>query len=214
MLGWKITGKNGESIFLPAAGAASAYRIAGVNELGRYWTSTRNESNYSAYNLRFKDGRETIVVVDDTRFYGRSVRPVFGTRKKASNKANSVSKPNTSERNNKEFKLNGICELAIRQLMGTMRQSHIYASLDMSIVKLPNGGLRIHQEQNGSVYNDFDFLGADGWIRYIRIYGKELNGHYRTIGGSMEVFGMQVDNISYKGDYVECIINQAQFGRS
>ena len=214
MLGWKITGKNGESIFLPAAGAASAYRIAGVNELGRYWTSTRNESNYSAYNLRFKDGRETIVVVDDTRFYGRSVRPVFGPRKKASNKANSVSKPNTSERNNKEFKLNGICELAIRQLMGTMRQSHIYASLDMSIVKLPNGGLRIHQEQNGSVYNDFDFLGADGWIRYIRIYGKELNGHYRTIGGSMEVFGMQVDNISYKGDYVECIINQAQFGRS
>ena len=213
ILGWKVSGKNGSSIFLPAAGAASAYRIAGVNELGRYWTSTRDESNYSAYNLRFKDGRETIVVVDDTRFYGRPIRPVFGARKKTANKAKPVSTPQNSEMNSKEHELNGICELAIRQLMGTMRQSHIYASLDMLIIKLPNGGLRIRQEQNGSVYNDFDFLGAEGWIRYIRIYGKELNGHYRTIGGSMEVFGMQVDNISHKGDYVECIINQAQFGR-
>ena len=97
--------------------------------------------------------------------------------------------------------------------MGTMRQNHIYASLDMSIIILPNGGLRIRQEQNGSVYNDSDFLGADGWIRFIRIYGKELNGHYLTIGGSMEVFGMQVDQIFHKGDYVQCIINQAHFGR-
>lgn len=213
VLGWKVIGKNGNSIFIPAAGAASAYRIAGVNELGRYWTSTRDESNYSAYNLRFKDGRETIVVVDDTRFYGRPVRPVFGTRKKTSTKANSISTSNTSECNNKEHELNDICELAIRQLMITMRQGYIYEGLDMSIIKLPNGGLRIRQEQNGSVYNDFDFLGADGWIRYVRIYGEELNGHYRTIGRSMEVFGMHVDNISYKGDYVECVINQAQFGR-
>ena len=56
-------------------------------------------------------------------------------------------------------------------------------------------------------------MGSDGWIRYVRISGKELNGHYRTIGNSMEVFGMQVDNISHKGDYVECIINQTIFGR-
>lgn len=213
MLGWKVTGKNGNSIFLPAAGAASAYRIAGVNELGRYWTATRDDSDYSAYNLRFKDGRETIVVVDDTRFYGRPIRPVFGTKKKASGNSNSVATHRKTEQNSKEYELNGICELAIRQLMGAMRQSRIYASLDMSIIKLPNGGLRIRQEQNGSVYNDFDFLGADGWIRYIRIYGKELDGHYRTIGGSMEVFGMLVDNIFHKGDYVECIINQTQFGR-
>lgn len=213
MLGWKVTGKNGNSIFLPAAGAASAYRIAGVNELGRYWTSTRDKGDYSAYNLRFKDGRETIVVVDDTRFYGRPIRPVFGTKKKVSSNSNPVATPKKTEQKSKEHELNGICELAIRQLMGTMRQSRIYASLDMSIKKLPNGGLRIHQEQNGSVYNDFDFLGVDGWIRYIRICGKELDGHYRTIGRSMEVFGMQVENISHKGNYVECVIDQAQFGR-
>ena len=53
-LGWKVIGSNNNYIFLPASGSASSYRIAGVNELGRYWTATRDESNYSAYNLRFK----------------------------------------------------------------------------------------------------------------------------------------------------------------
>lgn len=77
-LGWKVIGSNNNYIFLPASGAASSYRIAGVNELGRYWTATRDESNYSAYNLRFKYGTDTIVVVDDTRFYGRTIRPVIG----------------------------------------------------------------------------------------------------------------------------------------
>lgn len=77
-LGWKIIGPNNNYIFLPASGAASSYRITGVNELGRYWTATRDDSNYSAYNLRFKDGTDTIVVVDDTRFYGRTIRPVLG----------------------------------------------------------------------------------------------------------------------------------------
>ena len=78
LLGWKVIGPNNNFIFLPASGAASSYRIAGVNELGRYWTATRDDSDYSAYNLRFKDGTDTIVVVDDTRFYGRTIRPVIG----------------------------------------------------------------------------------------------------------------------------------------
>ena len=77
-LGCKVIGPNNNYIFLPASGAASSYRIAGVNELGRYWTATRDDSDYSAYNLRFKDGADTIVVVDDTRFYGRTIRPVIG----------------------------------------------------------------------------------------------------------------------------------------
>ena len=77
-LGWKVIGPNNNYIFLPASGAASSYIIAGVNELGRYWTATRDKSNYSAYNLRFKDVTDTIVVVDDTRFYGRTTRPVLG----------------------------------------------------------------------------------------------------------------------------------------
>lgn len=212
ILGWMVTGKNCNSIFLPAAGTASAYRVAGVNELGRYWTSTRHESKCFAYDLTFKSEAETIALDDDTRFYGRSVRPVFGTKKKSSNVANTVSTSKIIERTNK-YELNNICELVIRKLMVAMRKVPIYADMDMSIEKIPNGGLRIRQELNGNVYNDFDFLGSDGWIRYVRISGKELNGHYRTIGNSMEVFGMQVDNISHKGDYVECIINQTIFGR-
>ena len=210
-LGWRVTGKNGNSIFLPAAGAGSSYRIAGVGELGRYWTSTRDESNYSAFNLRFKDGRESIVVVDDTRFYGRPVRAVYGEAKKV--KSQSTAKPQTSIKVEPDYKLNDLCELMIRQLFGSMRQSDIYARLDQSIQKLPNGGMRIHQEEYGDLFNDFDFLGKDGWIKYVRIYGEILDAHYRTIGGSMEVFGLKVDNISRKPDYVECVINQAQFGR-
>ena len=210
-LGWRVTGKNGNSIFLPAAGAGSSYRIAGVGELGRYWTSTRDESNYSAFNLRFKDGRESIVVVDDTRFYGRPVRAVYGEAKKV--KSQSTAKPQTSIKVEPDYKLNDLCELMIRQLFGSMRQSDIYARLDQSIQKLPNGGMRIHQEEYGDLFNDFDFLGKDGWIKYVRIYGKILDAHYRTIGGSMEVFGLKVDNISKKPDYVECVINQAQFGQ-
>lgn len=205
-LGWKVTGKNGKSIFLPAAGAYSSYRIAGVNELGRYWTSTRDNSNYSAFNLRFKDGRESIVVVDDTRFYGRPVRAVYG-------EAKNIVKPKTTANAEPDYKLNELCDLMIRQLFGTMRQSDIYARLDQSIQKLPNGGMRIHQEEYGDLFNDFDFLGKNGWIRYVRIYGQILDAHYRTISGSMEVFGLQVDDISRKPDYVECVINQAQFGQ-
>ena len=210
-LGWTVTGRNGNSIFLPAAGAGSSYRIAGVGELGRYWTSTRDESNYSAFNLRFKDGRESIVVVDDTRFYGRPVRAVYGETKTV--RPQSTVKPQTSVKAEPDYKLNGLCELMIRQLFGSMRQSDIYARLDQSIQKLPNGGMRIHQEEYGDLFNDFDFLGKDGWIKYVRIYGKILDAHYRTIGGSMEVFGLKVDNISKKPDYVECVINQAQFGQ-
>lgn len=210
-LGWRVTGKNGNSIFLPAAGAGSSYRIAGVGELGRYWTSTRDESNYSAFNLRFKDGRESIVVVDDTRFYGRPVRAVYGEAKIAP--PYSMVNPQTTVKTESNYKLNQLCELMVRQLFGTMRQSDIYAPLDQFIQKLPNGGMRIHQEEYGALFNDFDFLGKDGWIKYVRIYGEILDAHYSTIGGSMEVFGLKVDKISRKPDYVECVINQAQFGR-
>ena len=211
--GWKVTGKNGNSIFLPAAGTASSYKIAGVGELGRYWTSTRGEDIYSAYNLRFKDGRETIGVVDDTRFYGRSVRAVCGKRKSTSKNGENISTQNKPEPKGKENELNDLCKMAIWQLLGTMKQSYIYASFDMSIIKLQNGGIKIRQEEDGKVYNDFVFLGVEGWIRYVRIYGKELDVHYRTIGRSMEVFGMQVEDICHKGNYVECLIDQAMFGR-
>ena len=108
-LGWKVIGPNNNYIFLPASGAASSYKIAGVGELGRYWTSTRGEDIYSAYNLRFKDGRETIGVVDDTRFYGRSVRAVCGKRKSTSKNRGNISTQNKPEPKGKENELNDLC---------------------------------------------------------------------------------------------------------
>ena len=213
-LGWKVIGPNNNYIFLPASGAASSYRISGVNELGRYWTSTRDKSNYSAYNLRFKDGKDTIVVVADTRFYGRTIRPVLDNEHKSLYLKNKDSiKPKPVSKVEKEFVLNGPCELMLRQLFDSMCEGGVYTRLDQSIQKLPNGGIRIHQEEYGQLFNNFDFLGKNGWIRYVRIYGQILDGHYRTIGNSMEVFGLRVDNITRKEDYVECVINQAQFGQ-
>lgn len=79
--GWKITGSNGNSIFLPAAGAYSAYRLANVNESGRYWCSDM-ESTHSAFGLRFNN--MTYEIVDDTKFYGRPIRPVFGEKNQRS----------------------------------------------------------------------------------------------------------------------------------
>lgn len=79
--GWRVTGTNGNSIYLAAAGSASGNRVAGVGEFGRYWTSTLHEGgNCSAYNLRFN--RATCELVDDTRFYGRTIRPIKIVTKK------------------------------------------------------------------------------------------------------------------------------------
>lgn len=73
--GWRVTGPNGKSIYLAAAGSASGNRVAGIGEFGRYWTSTLyEEGSYSAYNLRFN--QSTYELVGDTRFYGRIIRPV------------------------------------------------------------------------------------------------------------------------------------------
>jgi len=62
--GYKVTGPNGNSIFLPATGY-----------IGYYWCSTPYESDpYRAYSLYFYSGYH--VVVDGYRYEGLSVRPV------------------------------------------------------------------------------------------------------------------------------------------
>lgn len=83
MYGWEIMGSNGNSIFLPAAGAYSAYRLANVNESGRYWCSDM-ESTHFALGLRFNN--MTYGIVADTKFYGRPIRPVYGHKNQVSKK--------------------------------------------------------------------------------------------------------------------------------
>ena len=73
--GYKVTGPNGNSIFLPAAGWRSGTGRDYVGQLGYYWSGMLSSlySNYACF-LDFNSGRH------DTdygyRSYGRSVRPV------------------------------------------------------------------------------------------------------------------------------------------
>ena len=72
--GYKVTGPNGNSISLPAAG----YRlcsggVGSVGSYGGYWSSTPSGSD-DAWYLIFNSG--SVYMVDNRRCYGRSVRLV------------------------------------------------------------------------------------------------------------------------------------------
>ena len=74
--GFKVTGPNGNSIFLPAAGIRYGTSLYDAGDGGYYWSSTPYESNaQSAYYLGFYRGNYLDVDCYD-RHYGRSVRPV------------------------------------------------------------------------------------------------------------------------------------------
>ena len=73
--GYKVTGPNGNSIFLPAAGWRVGTDRDYEGENGYYWSSTLSSSNSnSARNLYF-DGRYNHTG-SYNRSYGQSVRPV------------------------------------------------------------------------------------------------------------------------------------------
>ncbi len=73
--GYKVTGKNGKSIFLPATGWREGTLSYFVGESGNYWGSTLGESNTDdAYDLFFNSSNYYTRWVN--RFYGYSVRPV------------------------------------------------------------------------------------------------------------------------------------------
>ena len=74
--GYKVTSKkNGNSIFLPAAGWRGGTSLYYQGTLGYYWSSTPHESNsYNAYGLDFYSGYHYSNW--NYRDYGQSVRPV------------------------------------------------------------------------------------------------------------------------------------------
>lgn len=72
--GYRVTGPNGNSIFLPAAGYKTGRKRKEMGTGGFYWTGTLNrDMPSSAYNLNFRgyDAEWTA-----SRAYGFSVRPV------------------------------------------------------------------------------------------------------------------------------------------
>ncbi len=72
--GFKITGPNGNSIFLPAAGGYSE-SLRDDGEFGHYWSSSPVEDyTHNVYGLGFYNGDFNWDC--DYRYYGHSVRPV------------------------------------------------------------------------------------------------------------------------------------------
>ena len=75
--GYRVTGPNGNSIFLPAAGYRLGSSLYYAGDFGSYWSSAPNESNArSACFLAFNSSDHLLNW--SYRSYGQSVRPVSG----------------------------------------------------------------------------------------------------------------------------------------
>ena len=73
--GYNVTGKNGNSIFLPAAGWRRGSSLGSAGEDGLYWSSTPYESgSQRVYSLSFYSGYRGVNW--NYRGGGRTVRPV------------------------------------------------------------------------------------------------------------------------------------------
>ena len=72
--GQLVTGPNGNSIFLPAAGFHDNTSLRNVGSYGHYWSATPSSSSLMAYYLELKLHR--CYWNELFRYYGRSVRPV------------------------------------------------------------------------------------------------------------------------------------------
>ena len=75
--GRKVTGPNGNSIFLPATGLWTRTDFLYAVEYGGYWTSSidpRSESTYLAWSENFNP--DDVYRLGIYRYYGHSIRPV------------------------------------------------------------------------------------------------------------------------------------------
>lgn len=74
--GYEVTGTNGNSIFLPAAGCRYDSSRIYAGSYGFYWSSTPSSlHSYNAYYLYFGSGY-VYRYYDYNRYNGQSVRPV------------------------------------------------------------------------------------------------------------------------------------------
>ena len=73
--GCEVTGTNGNSIFLPAAGYRDGSSLSGAGSYGRYWSSSPSSSSTNfAYDLYFLSS--SVYRDYDFRYFGLCVRPV------------------------------------------------------------------------------------------------------------------------------------------
>ena len=76
--GYKVTGKNGNSIFLPAAGYRTGTQFMNVGTHGYYWSSSVYPDYwFSVFDLQFdSSAAPTYKYHSLSREYGLTVRPV------------------------------------------------------------------------------------------------------------------------------------------
>lgn len=75
--GYRVTGKNGNSIFLPVAGFRNGTKLFGASEFGNYLSKSLSYDNYDPYlawYLYFD--ADSKLISDNERFVGMTVRPV------------------------------------------------------------------------------------------------------------------------------------------
>ena len=78
--GYRVTGSNGSSIFLPAAGYYNGGSLSNAGSYGYYWSSSLyTDYPGSAYGLYFNSG--IVYMYNGSRDYGLSVRPVCLSQK-------------------------------------------------------------------------------------------------------------------------------------
>lgn len=75
--GRKVTGPNGNSIFLPAAGTRYGNTLAGAGSKGYYLPSTLNTKYPNTVTFLFFSSN-SLYSINYYRYYGRSIRPVYG----------------------------------------------------------------------------------------------------------------------------------------
>ena len=73
--GRKVTGPNGNSIFLPAAGYRNGTSLYGAGSAGYYWAAMPYDISNRGYNLLFDSDYYSLIGLL-LRYYGQSVRPV------------------------------------------------------------------------------------------------------------------------------------------
>ena len=74
-LGYKITGKNGNYIFLPAGGRILYSTVSSQNEWTEYWSSSERQKYKGDAYLLVENGYNPVVISSD-KIYGVPIRPV------------------------------------------------------------------------------------------------------------------------------------------
>ena len=77
--GIKVTGPNGNSIFLPGGGYVNYYGKMRQGDYGSYWTSTADYTDQSHY-FCFESSRFEQTSWDGATYVGQLVRPVYGDK--------------------------------------------------------------------------------------------------------------------------------------